>query len=541
MKTVFVILIVFVSTQILPQVTQQWVSRFSSPGNHTDISQAMVLDNAGNVYVTGYTYGANGTYDYITLKYNSSGALLWERTYDGPAHGNDRSVGIGVDLSGNVIVSGFSDAAGSGSDWATIKYNSSGNLMWVDRFNNAYPGQNNIVTAIAVDEIGNSYVAGKMYNGINYEDDFAVIKYNTSGLIQWGYINSSGMVHMPDQANAITIDASYVYATGYFTTNTGKDYATIKLNKTSGNALWGTNTPQYNGAANSDDVATSIAVHGGAVYVTGYSMGTGTGNDYATIKYNASGVQQFVLRYDGPGHWYDVPYSIAVGNSGRIYVTGVSTGVNTGYDYATIQYNSTSAQEWVSRYSGQNSDIAGSVSVDASGNVYVTGSSFYTDINCLTIKYRPSGEMEWYRSFDGPGHGTDVGYSVIVDAGGNVHVMGGSTGNGTGYDFATIKYSQGVGIQQISNEVPEKYELVQNYPNPFNPETVIRYSIMENGFTSLKVYDILGNEIKNLVNEVQRPGVYEVKFDGKNLSSGTYYYRIESGSFAFVKKMMLVK
>ncbi|MFO7526017.1 MAG: T9SS type A sorting domain-containing protein [Ignavibacteriaceae bacterium] len=88
---------------------------------------------------------------------------------------------------------------------------------------------------------------------------------------------------------------------------------------------------------------------------------------------------------------------------------------------------------------------------------------------------------------------------------------------------------------------PDNYNLAQNYPNPFNPVTTIKYSIPETGNVSLKVYDILGNEVASLVNEEKAPGVYSVTFDALKLSSGVYFYKIQSGSYVETKKMLLLK
>ena len=93
-----------------------------------------------------------------------------------------------------------------------------------------------------------------------------------------------------------------------------------------------------------------------------------------------------------------------------------------------------------------------------------------------------------------------------------------------------------------SEEVePEDYRLFQNYPNPFNPTTKISYSIKEDGFVTLKVYDILGVEIATLVNEPKTAGSYEAEFNAAHLPSGMYIYKLQSGAFTDVKKMMLTK
>ena len=89
--------------------------------------------------------------------------------------------------------------------------------------------------------------------------------------------------------------------------------------------------------------------------------------------------------------------------------------------------------------------------------------------------------------------------------------------------------------------IPDSYQLSQNYPNPFNPSTKINFTIPVNGQVSLKVYDILGKEVMSLVNDVITAGRHEVTFNGSNLNSGTYFYRLQSGNFVETKKMLLVK
>jgi hypothetical protein len=97
------------------------------------------------------------------------------------------------------------------------------------------------------------------------------------------------------------------------------------------------------------------------------------------------------------------------------------------------------------------------------------------------------------------------------------------------------------GVGNISNKIPGNYALSQNYPNPFNPITKISYDIPKSGLVTIKIYDILGKEIATLVNENKNPGKYIVDFDGSAISSGVYFYRLESNGFVATKKMMLIK
>jgi len=95
-------------------------------------------------------------------------------------------------------------------------------------------------------------------------------------------------------------------------------------------------------------------------------------------------------------------------------------------------------------------------------------------------------------------------------------------------------------IEQLADGI-ETYSLSNNYPNPFNPTTYIKYQIPELSFVTLKVYDVLGNEIATLVNEEKPAGKYEVEFDGAGLPSGIYFYRIQTSSFHETKKMVFMK
>jgi hypothetical protein len=95
------------------------------------------------------------------------------------------------------------------------------------------------------------------------------------------------------------------------------------------------------------------------------------------------------------------------------------------------------------------------------------------------------------------------------------------------------------GIQTI--ELPNHYILNQNYPNPFNPSTTIKFGLPRNENVRLVVYDMLGREVKVLVNEYKTTGTYEVNFDASSLASGVYFYKLETPNFAMTRKMLLIK
>lgn len=102
-----------------------------------------------------------------------------------------------------------------------------------------------------------------------------------------------------------------------------------------------------------------------------------------------------------------------------------------------------------------------------------------------------------------------------------------------------FEYSDVVEVEV--NNLPIEFTFSQNYPNPFNPTTSIEYSVPSSEYVNLKIYDILGNEVSELVNEQKESGNYKVNFDASKLSSGLYIYKIQAGSFSQVRKMMLLK
>ncbi len=418
-----------------------WVATYNGPGNNIDEAHAVAVDSSGNVYMTGRSTGNGIGFDYATIKYDSAGQQQWVARYTGfQGYGDDEANAIAVDGSGNVYVTGRSMGIGTAEDYATIKYNSSGQQQWVARYNG--PGNfSDTGYAIALDSSGNVYVTGESDGGgqgSNY--DYATIKYNSDGQQQW-VARYNGPGNDGDAAYALATDVSgNVYVTGVsIGSDTGADYATIKYDS-SGQQQW---MARYNGPVNGDDYAQAIAVDNAAnVYVTGWSRRAGSNFDYATIKYDSAGQEQWTARYHGPGNGLDQANAIAVDNSGNVYVTGISNGSGTSADYGTIKYNSVGQEQWVARYNGpaNNGDEAHAIALDSSGNVYVTGQSYGAggETDYATIKYDSAGQEQWVMRYNGPANSFDFAFAIAVDSSENVYVTGESN-----VDYVTIKYVQG--------------------------------------------------------------------------------------------------
>jgi len=112
-----------------------WGKSYNGPGNYWDLPARMIVDDAGSVIVTGWTYGAGTIDDFTTIKYSAGGAGLWTNRFDGVAHGSDKARYVAVDGANNVYVTGESANSGGGSDVITIRYAADGTALWTNQFN----------------------------------------------------------------------------------------------------------------------------------------------------------------------------------------------------------------------------------------------------------------------------------------------------------------------------------------------------------------------------------------------------------------------
>lgn len=448
-KTVVFVLIVFIvslsSINIFSQVNTQWISRFSGSTGSNDAPVALASDLEGNYYCGGYTITQNTGMDYLIIKYNSSGEELWKKTFNGKGSKTDELNAISVDGSGNLIVTGSSTNETGLFDYVTIKYNPSGEELWRSAYDGPGKGNDGAI-GLVVDKENNIYVTGYSSQEGDESVDIVTIKYDGgSGNPIWNmkYNNPNNNVDYP---SGISIDDNNnIYICGYNKSpNTGFDYIVIKYT-VNGAQLW---SKTYNHKSSSNDKAVDIAVEpvSGSVFVTGTSI-YNENTDYLTLKFNSTGELQWEARYNGTGNRIDEPSDISIDTYGNVYVTGKSDGNGTGSDYATIKYNSDGVELWAARFNdqGNSNDEATFVTADDNGSVYVTGSSWNGSNNdYCTIKYNPLGFELWVAKYNGPGNQVDKAVCLGTDSKGGVCVLGFSVGNESQYDFALIKYSQGV-------------------------------------------------------------------------------------------------
>ena len=377
---------------------RQWVRRYSSSPGVIAIASSVAVSPSGKaVYVTGYS--GNG---YATVAYNAAtGARQWVSRYNGPASSDNLAAGLTVGPGGKTVYVTGSSFSSSGWAYATVAYNAAtGAQRWAVR--DSGNGSDN-AHAVAVSPGGGTVlVTGSGYTGTS--TDYLTVAYDTAtGAQRWTARYSGPVGDSIPSAMTFSPSGKTAFVTGDSRGATsGHDYATVAYNTATGAQLW---TRRYNGPANRDDSAASVAVTpgGGKVLVTGYSQSAATGADYATVAYNAvTGAQLWARRYSGPARLDDEASSVAVSPGGRTaYVTGYSgvriSGLENASlisDYATVAYDiGTGAQRWVRRYNGpaRRDDEATSVTVSPTGSrVFVTGFSVAATArpDFATIAYR---------------------------------------------------------------------------------------------------------------------------------------------------------
>ncbi|OGC76652.1 MAG: hypothetical protein A2Z27_03425 [candidate division Zixibacteria bacterium RBG_16_50_21] len=374
----------FLSVPAFCQVYEVWVARYNGLTNGDDVPKAFLVDDSGNVYVTGSTYDGMACSDFLTIKYTPEGELQWEQTYHGSGKACDASWAIDLDNAGNVYITGTSTDSLEAMDYATLKYSPFGEVLWVRRY-----------------------------------DDF---------LLEPSY----------DEAVDLEVDnSSFIYVTGWSPGYYGDDYLTIKYD-TEGDTVWVRRFPGLSG-----EWPTDLAVdQSGNAYITGYRRESGAAQDFFTVKYSSSGDSLWSRIYDTPGFSIDRAHAIAVDDIENVYVTGFSTG-GSSRDYATLKYSPAGDTLWVKSFDGGYDDEAKALAVDKEGNVYVTGYSIKSgpgDYEIVTIKYAPNGDISWIQSQD-PVDGASIGWDLVLDDESNVYVTGhGSEANSNFYIILKYAY-----------------------------------------------------------------------------------------------------
>ena len=466
----------------------------------------------------------------------------WVRNYP-----NFQGHSAAIDSSGNIYSVGDSS-----SYLIVLKHNPNGNLLWTKKLNHR---KTNSRLLTATDRNNELYVS---FGNINHQ--FVLVKIDSSGQLKWENILIYGGY---DEPYSIAVDkAGFIYLTGETFNGTTK-CLTVKYTP-QGDTLWARINPEYVMGGNYVSLDDS-----GNVYVAGGYIAAGGSYYFGTLKYDNNGNLKWFSKYS---YQNTISRGICVkpDNKGNCYVSGYIRLYDGNFISGLIKYDYKGDSVWGRIFGDSLTEVEGSsnINFDDNGNIYL--SAIYT------LKYDTAGYLLWQRynacyltSFAyhnnhiysaGPRLwlGPDSLRIIERDENGNLisqnyypespSMLDLKFYNNSFYlainsqDSLILLKFRASPINIVNNTtIISDYKLYQNYPNPFNPVTKINYELPNDGKVKLMIYDILGREIKTLVNEVKQAGKYTVEFNGHNFASGVYFYRIESGKFTDVKRMVLVK
>lgn len=425
---------------------QLWAARYDGISGGDDTAVGIALDSAGFIYVAGSTIGRNESADVIVLKYHPDGAQVWSAHYDGSDHLDDLAQAMATTPSGDIVVIAQSDNARGDSDYLTICFDSTGALRWAARHDRG-PGYDEHVSAVAANGRGNVYVTGWGQNkNSGTSSETVTISYSPSGSQRWlaRYCAPNNGRMWP---YAIAVDSREdVIVTGQHEGSGHPNLGTIAYDSL-GNQRW---IDLYDGPAMDYDAGRDVTIsEDGSVYVAGESRGTG-GNwaaqdDFVTIQFTRDGVRQWVRRYNGPAGGYDQGVHCILDRAMNLTVAGRSERATNENDIAVVRYDRLGTEQWVTRYNGDGSSHAlpTAVSTDANGNIYLLGlssrsGSWYDMALC---KFDRDGVLHWSKTFELTPGGYDGFSFLAVDHEGSVVVCGECDAPNSLYrDIVTIKF-----------------------------------------------------------------------------------------------------
>ena len=540
--------------------------------------KAMSIDNQGNpVYSMSYVDSTDlGERKIVTLKYNSNGDLLWSHFFNGPVpQGFNLPYNIITDMQNNVYVAARSDdscTTGHCSNIVLIKYNSQGVLQWTQRLSDivAWP------VDMAIDAQSNIYILGRVVT-----QNTVTVKINENGTVLWTKYYRIRYFPQNEPAGLTTDASGFVYIYGF---DEELRASFIGKYNSDGDSIWVSYDSTLDARINQFK-PNNFSVDGlGNIYISGTTYSS-VRKSYA-CKYNVYGDKVWGLIYNHAGVLISSTFSHVIDNNGNIYITG-SVANGSYWDMYTLLYSQ--SPSIITEYTSSELNLPINDNQDTSSTYYINCTEDYLiqDINLEidTVIHTNVSDLEFYLTHNGitdtliysvGGTGSNFINTVLDDSAtmsvinatapftgtfkpqsplsifNGVPAKGewelriydraaGNTGTLQQWSMKVIMSTNPTGVNEIGSNTPDEFSLSQNYPNPFNPNTKIKFTIKEKGLVTLKVYDILGKEISTLVNDVKSQGLYDVDFNAAGLSSGIYFYSLQSGSNVESKKMILIK
>jgi uncharacterized delta-60 repeat protein len=510
---------------------------YNGEGDFNDDGIAMAQDASGNTYTAGYTYNELNNKDILITKVDAAGSTVVSKTFQGIKGDDDELTALVYDANGYLYACGYTKVSGEKSDYITIKYTLNLDTVWTRTYNYT-TNQSDKAESIAVDGSGNVYVTGR--SDANANDtidnrDIVTIKYNSIGTQQW-LQRYNGSSNLNDEPVKMMLNNGNVFIAGTSANATDGDIVVLGYTQSTGGAVSGFPVVFNSGSGKNDNVNGIAADASGNIYVAGYSDQTLPDQDYVLVKYsNTGGAPVWTRYYSGTGGQPDHAAALCIDSQGSVIVTGkTDVDINplaTNYDYLTTKYDASGNSLWsaLPDYNGNagEDDEPADVATDASDNIYVTGQSQEGTVtiknkDIMTRIYLPDGTLAAYADYDG-GVGSDGG-NDILQTGHSFFVAGYSEGAlNAQKDMVTLKYDESVGVNEISSSGNASL-----FPNPFSTSAkiILNGNISASLNLTLKIFDALGKEVQS------RDGVHApvILLNREHLAAGIYQFRLLEGN-----------
>lgn len=512
-------------TTIVSYAPPSWRFTYDAEGGD-DYAMAIATGPDRHPVVTGFSFTTATSFDYYTLKLNrADGNILWSARYDDPDNDLDAGMCVAVDGNNEVIVSGYSSlysaAAGQNTnDVYTIKYRSTGEPeLWNDTYDGpAHNDDRSTAVSTAVDGSNSIIVVGYGRN-LAFDDDIYVIKYLPDGTRAWVAEPFNGGGN--DYPSAVVIDPSNsIYVTGFTHNGTNYDFFTRKYDS-AGNIVWTDIFPPAGG--NGNDVAKSLALDSsGNLYVAGSVVNAFGNEDFYTIKYNAAtGARLWERFFDGAASGNDQALAVSIdpidGNSVVSGTTLTGAGNN---DYHVIRYDADGNVVWQKTLQRPaNDDYVVAMGMDLSGNICVAGNTHNgSNLDIMSIKYTYEGNIIGATIFNGTANNNDMASGIAVNSLGEAFIAGESINGSGNADYAVFKCAWD------SLQVPAPFTATAAYT-----EVVLTWqdnSTSEDGFYIEKKSGSCSSGNPWVLNQTLPPN--QTAFTDFGLNAGEYCFRIQA-------------
>lgn len=422
--------------------TQAWVRYYNAGyGSFFNVANQAAADDAGDLVIAGNSYKSQTDYGWATIKYAGDGTAVWTNRYDGSLGdtANNFAYYLAMNGRGDVVVAGTSQNTNTLTDAVTIRYSAGGTAVVTNRYHTST--NNDQPTGLALDAAGNAYVIFTSYPPAgSLQGGYVTVKYDSSGNALWTnfYQNLS---NGSDSAAGIAVDGNgNVFVTGSSAGVGGTSIATLKYSP-DGTALW---TNRYFGAAGA--LGRTITVdRAGHVLVAGESAETPA--SYPIIAYSNDGTPLWTNVLAGPDYSGGSVPQLATDPLGNVFVAGGAPGTSSAGVYDILKLSSTGVPRWTNLnviFGVTNASLT-AAAVDHAGNLFLTGYSGGTNSDFVTMKFAGAdGSSVWTNRYGGPTGGDAAALAMAVDNAGNVFVTGQSAPAIGSLDFATVKYADEV-------------------------------------------------------------------------------------------------